>query len=261
MLLHVVHSKLLPIFVSIPALLNLVLLSYTYSTDPGCDGKAVMHAGANPKKTVETFSWRAPTNLSIGAWVALIFLHPLRASSFSTLSVLSSFPSSFALSPARSFSTGSKVFFRCLVKQDITNFGAFFWPLAPAMNRSWNDLTLTQTGPRQPTWFAQTNELAESCNTICSQHTSVSTGLPLSCNQAKLDETSSGGVDALSDSIKHDITCVPPLLSSCGVDAPFIASSGVRVCHFHGNDCGGGGGASCSATGTSSANFRLCPCT
>jgi hypothetical protein len=100
--------------------------------DPGCDGKALMHADVRLKSFHNIFHWRAPST-------------PL--------------------------GLGKKVAFRVLIKHGYTNGGAFFWPLAPAMPdgmSSKHDLEITEAAPRGtgPGWFvSETN--GASCDTVC----------------------------------------------------------------------------------------------
>ena len=100
--------------------------------DPGCDGKALMHADVRLKSSHNIFHWRAPST-------------PL--------------------------GLGKKVAFRVMIKHGYTNGGAFFWPLAPAMPggmSSKHDLEITEAAPRGtgPGWFvSETN--GASCDTVC----------------------------------------------------------------------------------------------
>ena len=105
---------------------------YWTPLDPGCDGKALMHANAALKRFHSVFHWRAPrTPQGLGKTVA----------------------------------------FRILIKHGYTNGGAFFWPLAPAMAGgmvSKYDLALTEGEPRgsKPGWFVSERG-GSSCRDVC----------------------------------------------------------------------------------------------
>ena len=187
--------------------------------DPGCDGKALMHADVRLKNFHNVFHWRAPKEPGVG-----------------------------------------NVTFRVLIKHGYTNGGAFFWPLSPAMPGgmvSKHDLSLSEAAPRGggADWFVSQSNGA-SCDSVCAMNDNRE------CDEIVLR---SEGVDPakLEAAISTTVACKLPILSSCDLDAPTIAVSGVGTCWFHDDDAGrcpnGGAKAKCNSASADSLR-RICPC-
>ena len=194
--------------------------------DPGCDGKALMHADVRLKRFHHIFHWRAPTTPQ---------------------------------------GLGKKITFRILIKHGYTNGGAFFWPLAPAMPdgmQSKHDLALTEIAPRGAGagWFVSKIDGA-SCDTVCAANSDGA--LQRTCDEALLRSEGSNPLK-LEAAIRSTLACKLPILSSCDGAAPAVASSGGGGCWYHDDFSGrcplATAPAKCNSSAPDSMR-RLCPCT
>ena len=194
--------------------------------DPGCNGKALMHADVRLKRFHHIFHWRAP---------------------------------------ATPQGLGKKITFRVLIKHGYTNGGAFFWPLAPAMPggmQSKYDLALTEIAPRGAGagWFVSKIDGA-SCDTVCAANSDGA--VKRTCDEALLRSEGSNPLK-LEAAIRSTLACKLPILSSCDGAAPAVASSGGGGCWYHDDFSGrcplATAPAKCNSAAPDSMR-RLCPCT
>ena len=202
--------------------------------DTGCGGKAVMHADAQPKNYVSTFSFRAPSagtgNLTFRALIK------------------------------HGDTNGGSFYWPVAAAA-----GASKWD-EPADGTPGGDLMLTEKtvgAPQAQQWY-RANATGQSCDDVCAAN-----GAGQVCDLAALQAAAATSPTELARTIAPHYTAMTPALSSCSASAPSLSDSAERLLFFHrtsasSNTCAANEltAPSCAAVPTEGAFSlrRLCPC-
>ena len=197
--------------------------------DPGCDGRALMHADPRAKRYDERFLFRAPA-LGDGGFA------------------------------------GGNLTIRALLKHGDTNMGAFYWPgegEPPAPGVAGGDLVLGERAAAAADGVTAATEWLqaaadESCDEACARASPATPGGALSCDATALGDARSWHQESLEQAVGASVSCALPALTTCAPHAP--ATSGAddaSLCFYPAQGCAP---STCDAKPLGSlASRRLCP--
>ncbi len=190
--------------------------------EPGCNRKAVMHAGPEPKDYLERFHFRAPP-----AGTGPVVFRAL----------------------VKQGETNKGAFYWPVAPASAT-------PNAlPVNGRANGDLVLTEGPTRAPTAWSYRGRVGESCTQVCARQAGG-----LACDEAALSSATTP--DALGPAVESSFVCALPLLATCGTSAPRMSGLGDGLCWYREDTCAARTSTACDATPPADfeSGLRLCPC-